>query len=153
MWSLGCILTELRSAFPSFAGESNADQIACIAEVLGPPPADIYKRTSNRSEYFDSSTHALIVKSSPRGLQRVVSSRTIGQLIHARNNDSEFVDFLTSCLTWLAVDRMTASVALTHSWLQQAKSGGSSMSSIVQMDNVIEDPASLSIGIPPNPND
>jgi len=50
MWSIGCILAELLTGHPLFAGEDEADQIACIAEVSGIPPTkvvDAGKRSSN----------------------------------------------------------------------------------------------------------
>ena len=33
MWSFACLLPELRTAVPAFAGESELDQLAAIAEV------------------------------------------------------------------------------------------------------------------------
>lgn len=33
MWSFACLLPELRTAIPAFAGESEADQLAAIVEV------------------------------------------------------------------------------------------------------------------------
>jgi len=50
MWSLGCILAELLTGRPLFAGEDEADQIACIIEIFGIPPTrvvDAGKRSSN----------------------------------------------------------------------------------------------------------
>jgi len=34
MWSFACLLPELRTAIPAFAGESEADQLAAIVEVV-----------------------------------------------------------------------------------------------------------------------
>ncbi|KAJ8950330.1 hypothetical protein NQ318_021190 [Aromia moschata] len=50
MWSLGCILAELLTGFPLLPGEDEADQLACIMELLGLPPQrllDQSKRTKN----------------------------------------------------------------------------------------------------------
>jgi dual specificity tyrosine-phosphorylation-regulated kinase 2/3/4 len=41
MWSLGCIICELYTGYPIFPGENEAEQIACMMEVKGPPPADM----------------------------------------------------------------------------------------------------------------
>ena len=38
MWSLGCILAELATGFPIFPGESEAEQIVLIMELIGLPP-------------------------------------------------------------------------------------------------------------------
>ena len=45
MWSLGCILCEFNSGIPVFPGESEIEQMACIIEVLGPPPSYIVEVT------------------------------------------------------------------------------------------------------------
>lgn len=34
MWSFGCILSELYTGYPLFPGENEAEQMACIMEVL-----------------------------------------------------------------------------------------------------------------------
>lgn len=34
MWSLGCIIAELYTGYPLFPGEDEADQLACIMEVI-----------------------------------------------------------------------------------------------------------------------
>jgi len=50
MWSLGCIIAELLTGRPLFAGEDEADQIACIIEIIGIPSSrvvDAGKRSSN----------------------------------------------------------------------------------------------------------
>lgn len=38
MWSLGCILAEMYTGVPLFAGENEHEQLACIMEVMGVPP-------------------------------------------------------------------------------------------------------------------
>lgn len=41
MWSFGCILAELYTGYPLFAGENEAEQLACMMEVLGFPPKEL----------------------------------------------------------------------------------------------------------------
>jgi len=43
MWSLGCIVAELYSGFPIFPGESEAEQMDLIMEVIGVPPIELLK--------------------------------------------------------------------------------------------------------------
>lgn len=38
IWSIGCVMMELILQHPFLQGESNEDQLACIAEVFGPIP-------------------------------------------------------------------------------------------------------------------
>jgi dual specificity tyrosine-phosphorylation-regulated kinase 2/3/4 len=50
MWSLGCIIAELLTGYPLFPGEDEADQLACIIELIGMPSAktlDVSKRARN----------------------------------------------------------------------------------------------------------
>lgn len=54
MWSLGCILAELLTGFPLLPGEDEADQLACIMELLGMPPQKLLDQ-SRRAKNFISS--------------------------------------------------------------------------------------------------
>ncbi|KAJ1917097.1 serine/threonine protein kinase, CMGC, dual-specificity [Mycoemilia scoparia] len=53
MWSLGCIVAELLTGFPLFPGENEREQLACIMEVLGPPPGYMIERAPRRDEFAD----------------------------------------------------------------------------------------------------
>ncbi|KAJ2852867.1 serine/threonine protein kinase, CMGC, dual-specificity, partial [Coemansia erecta] len=44
VWSLGCIVAELLTGYPLFPGENEREQLACVVEVLGPPPAYMLER-------------------------------------------------------------------------------------------------------------
>ena len=52
MWSLGCILAELKTGFPIFPGESEQEQLSCIMEVLGLPEKDFVNRSSRKRLFF-----------------------------------------------------------------------------------------------------
>lgn len=41
MWSFGCLLCELYTGNPIFAGDSENDQLAAMMEVLGAPDAQL----------------------------------------------------------------------------------------------------------------
>lgn len=60
VWSLGCMLVELHTGYPLFAGLDEADQMAVIVERLGMPPAhmlDAGKKTENFFEKVPVSSH------------------------------------------------------------------------------------------------
>jgi dual specificity tyrosine-phosphorylation-regulated kinase 2/3/4 len=52
MWSLGCLLGELYTGFPLFAGEGEQEQIACMREVLGVPEVDFVPGSSPKHKLF-----------------------------------------------------------------------------------------------------
>ncbi|VVC99440.1 unnamed protein product [Leptidea sinapis] len=66
MWSLGCILAELLTGFPLLPGEDEADQMACIIELLGMPPPRLIEQ-GKRSKNFISS----------KGLPRYCTATTL----------------------------------------------------------------------------
>ena len=116
LWSVAAILPELRTSFPAFPGESSADQLACIADVLGRPPPCMYDRCTQKERYF-SDTGALHVEPSPRGTPRLPSSRSIDIITNARRKDADFVDFLSRCLRWVPEERLSLVECLQHPWL------------------------------------
>ena len=54
VWSVACILGELLTGCPLFAGEDEADQLACIIETLGVPPGHLLD-SAKRTRHFISS--------------------------------------------------------------------------------------------------
>ena len=54
IWSFGCILAELYTGIPIFPGEDEADQLACIIELLDMPPQSLLDQ-SKRARNFISS--------------------------------------------------------------------------------------------------
>lgn len=52
MWSFGCILAELYTGYPLFPGENEQEQLACIMEVKGVPPASVIERGTRRKVFF-----------------------------------------------------------------------------------------------------
>ncbi|XP_067676238.1 dual specificity tyrosine-phosphorylation-regulated kinase 1B-like isoform X2 [Haliotis asinina] len=53
MWSLGCILVEMHTGEPLFAGSNEFDQMMKIVEVLGMPPKHILDQAPKARKYFD----------------------------------------------------------------------------------------------------
>lgn len=52
MWGLGCILIELHTGEPVFAGENELDQLSKITEVLGLPPDEMVLRSPRAKLFF-----------------------------------------------------------------------------------------------------
>uniref|UniRef100_A0A1B6CMA4 dual-specificity kinase n=1 Tax=Clastoptera arizonana TaxID=38151 RepID=A0A1B6CMA4_9HEMI len=133
MWSLGCILAELLTGFPLLPGEDEADQLACIVELLGMPPQKLLD-VSKRSKHFISSkgyprycsatslpdgTTVLNGGLSRRGKPRgPPGSKDLSRALKGCD-DPLFLDFIKRCLEWDPDQRMTPSAALRHGWLRR----------------------------------
>ncbi|XP_068046855.1 dual specificity tyrosine-phosphorylation-regulated kinase 4 isoform X2 [Anomalospiza imberbis] len=118
MWSLGCIIAELYTGYPLFPGENEADQLACIMEVLGLPPADFIQAASRRRTFFDSKGCPKSVTNS-KGKKRCPDSKDLSTVLNT--HDAGFLDFLKGCLMWEPSLRMTPDEAMKHAWIQEPK--------------------------------
>ncbi|KAJ7397723.1 Dual specificity tyrosine-phosphorylation-regulated kinase 4 [Pitangus sulphuratus] len=118
MWSLGCIIAELYTGYPLFPGENEVDQLACIMEVLGFPPADLIQGSSRKRTFFDSKGFPKSVTNS-KGKKRCPDSKDLSTVL--KTHDAGFLDFLKGCLMWEPALRMTPDEAMKHSWIQEPK--------------------------------
>jgi len=133
MWSLGCILAELSTGTPLFAGEDEADQLACVIEVIGMPAQSLLD-VCKRSRHFISSRgfpRYCSLTASPNGRYQLSggrsgrgkyrgppASRELAKALRGCE-DATFVDFLTRCFEWDPAKRMTPPQALNHAWLRR----------------------------------
>lgn len=114
MWSLACILAELYTGEPLFAGENESDQLGCIMEVCSLPPSGVLESATRRRLFFDS-------KNNPRNLvnskdkRRRVGSRPLSVILNC--DETDFIDFLERCLEWDPRLRLTPDEAIRHPWL------------------------------------
>ncbi|KAM6954636.1 dual specificity tyrosine-phosphorylation-regulated kinase 2 isoform 2-T2 [Aplochiton taeniatus] len=133
MWSLGCILAELLTGYPLLPGEDEADQLACVMELLGAPPQKLldaskraknfvsskgYPRYCTLSTLADGSV-ALSGGRSRRGKLRGPPGSKEWSVALKGCDDPLFLDFMKQCLEWDPALRMTPSQALRHSWLRR----------------------------------
>ena len=93
MWSLGCIVAELLTGDPLFQGDSEADQLYAIMEVLGYPPEGILRDASKFSKFFNEDGTVKNTMNS-RGKIRVPNSKTIEDKV--QTEDFVLIDFLKS---------------------------------------------------------
>lgn len=133
MWSLGCILAELLTGYPLLPGEDEADQLACIIELLGMPTQKLLDG-SKRAKNFVSSkgypryctvttlpdgTTVLNSGRSRRGKMRGPPGSKDWSTALKGCDDAHFIDFLKQCLEWDPALRITPSHALRHPWLRR----------------------------------
>ncbi|XP_047407273.1 dual specificity tyrosine-phosphorylation-regulated kinase 4 isoform X2 [Sciurus carolinensis] len=118
MWSLGCILAELYTGCPLFPGENEVEQLACIMEVLGLPPARFIQTASRRQTFFDSKGFPKTITNN-RGKKRYPDSKDLTVVL--KTYDTSFLDFLRRCLVWEPSLRMTPDQALKHAWIHEPR--------------------------------
>ncbi|KAH8983603.1 hypothetical protein EDB86DRAFT_242643 [Lactarius hatsudake] len=127
MWSLGCILAELKTGFPIFPGENEQEQLSCIMEVLGLPDKDFVNRSSRKRLFFDSTGAPRPVVNS-KGRRRRPGTKTLAQVL--RCEDELFIDFVSKCLMWDPERRIKPQNAMRHPFITAGKrSKGSTPSS------------------------
>lgn len=133
MWSLGCILAELLTGFPLLPGEDEADQLACIMELLGMPPQRVLENAKRAKTFISSKGYpryctastlpdgttvlsgGLSRRGKPRGPP---GSKDLRRALNGCD-DPLFLDFIRRCLDWDPETRMTPSAALRHAWLRR----------------------------------
>ncbi|KAJ8918755.1 hypothetical protein NQ315_015075 [Exocentrus adspersus] len=133
MWSLGCILAELLTGFPLLPGEDEADQLACIMELLGLPPQRLLDQSKRAKNFISSKGIPRYCTCSTLSDGTVVLSGGLSRRGKPRGppgskdlkralkgcDDPLFLDFIQRCLEWDPDARMTPSAALRHAWLRR----------------------------------
>ncbi|VDL60921.1 unnamed protein product [Hymenolepis diminuta] len=108
MWSLGCVLAELHTGVPLFPGSNEANQLQCIANLMGEPPEEMILKSSMFSKLADGKKVGFkLATSSEKNFDDEMGSV-----------DSLFKDFVRRCLVWNPEDRMTVEEALKHPWIK-----------------------------------
>lgn len=133
MWSLGCILAELLTGFPLLPGEDEADQLACIMELLGMPPQKLLDESKRAKNFISSKGIPRYCTCSTLADGTVVLSGGLSRRGKPRGppgskdlhralkgcDDPWFIDFIERCLEWDPDNRMTPALALRHTWLRR----------------------------------
>ncbi|XP_054719820.1 dual specificity tyrosine-phosphorylation-regulated kinase 2-like [Uloborus diversus] len=133
MWSLGCILAELLTGYPLLPGEDEADQLACIVELIGMPPPKLLEQSKRAKTFISSKGHPRYCTSStlPDGTIVLNGGRSRRGKLRGPPGSREwstalkgcddilFIDFLKQCLEWDPSVRITPPAALRHGWLRR----------------------------------
>ena len=144
MWSLGCILVEMHTGEPLFAGSEQKDQMMKLCGVLGMPPDAMIDGApeQGRRNFFEKVNGAWRLKaggdknaevfrgggSGSRGyarenLERILGARTGGPRGHRANDDGHqprdyeiFIDLILGMLEYDPKGRVKPTEALEHAF-------------------------------------
>eukprot|EP00388_Colpodella_angusta_P021721 GDKJ01055246.1.p1 GENE.GDKJ01055246.1~~GDKJ01055246.1.p1 ORF type:complete len:439 (-),score=-11.26 GDKJ01055246.1:86-1321(-) len=116
MWSLGCVICEMQMGFPIFPGESEVEQIQCIMELLGVPPARMVDKAPRKNDFFEANGTPKIVPNT-RNKVRKPGTKELAKVL--RSEDDSFVDFVKQFLQWDPTERVTPQEAMHHPWITE----------------------------------
>ncbi|EGT40575.1 CBN-MBK-1 protein [Caenorhabditis brenneri] len=139
MWSLGCILVEMHTGEPLFAGSSEVDQMMKIVEVLGMPPKEMLDIGPKTHKYFDKTDDGIYYCKKTRDGYRnnykapgarklheilgVTSGgpggRRLGEPGHSVEDYSKFKDLIKRMLQYDPKQRISPYYVVRHPFLKQ----------------------------------
>ncbi|CAG5127850.1 unnamed protein product [Candidula unifasciata] len=147
MWSLGCILVEMHTGEPLFAGSNEFDQMMKIVEVLGMPPKHLLDQAQKTRKYFDQLPDGTYIprkskdnkKCKPphsRKLHDVLGAesggpggRRTGEAGHGVPDYLKFKDLILRMLDYDPKTRITPYYALQHNFFKKTSDESTNTSS------------------------
>lgn len=118
IWSIGCVIYELITGRPLFAGEDENEQMSLYISVLGPPPESLLKKATRKEHFFDENGKP-INKPNSKGRIHLPLSRSLKALL--KTDDDQLIDLILGCLKWVPEERLTAEQIVQHPWLKNAQ--------------------------------
>jgi mitogen-activated protein kinase 15 len=107
IWGAGCILGEVLSGKPIFAGSTTIHQLELISELLGKPEGKARKLSAYAPTMLDSLSLANVSEETMDWSKRFPHASESG------------IDLLRKMLHWDPLDRCTSDEALRHPYLRQ----------------------------------
>jgi serine/threonine protein kinase len=87
-------------------------------ELCGMPPESMIDLSRKKAHYFDTDYSPYLIEDEELGILRIPNSRTIREAVPCE--DSQFLDFIMSCVEIDPVRRFSASEAMEHPWIKSA---------------------------------
>jgi len=119
MWSLGCILAELWTGKVLFHNESVPTLLARIVAVLGPFDREMLKKARYAHNFFTKDCSLYEKHDSVPGFTFLKPKHTTLRS-RLKSENPEFLDFMSKLLSHNPVNRLSASQALEHPFVNEA---------------------------------
>ncbi|CAL8103550.1 unnamed protein product [Calicophoron daubneyi] len=133
MWSLGCILVELHTGEPLFAGQNEIGQMMKIIEVLGMPPRNLLERSRRWHVFFERTMDRNYI---PKGACQPPGSRRLSDILgvnsggprgrrlhepgHSPADYSVFMELVLRMLNFDPDRRIRPASALAHRFFRRS---------------------------------
>lgn len=137
MWSLGCILVEMHTGEPLFAGVNEEDQVMKIVEVIGIPPKHMLDKAKKAKLFFDKKhtgewtcrrTDKHYMAPGSRLLKDIIGvdtggpgGRRQGEAGHSKTEYTKFLNLIENMLKYDPMSRCKPFVALHNSFFQMPR--------------------------------
>ncbi|XP_023940409.1 cyclin-dependent kinase 20 [Bicyclus anynana] len=103
IWAVGCIIAEMITKQPLFAGESDIEQLAIVLQRLGTPTEETWPRHSELPDYHKIT----FPESSPMPWPDLLPGV-----------DADAIDLIKSIIIYDEQKRISAKEAIRHAWFQ-----------------------------------
>ncbi|KAF4664375.1 hypothetical protein FOL47_005156 [Perkinsus chesapeaki] len=120
MWSFGCIIAELRSGSPLFAGINEADQIDLMTRTLGEIPSEIREQSPRKGILYSDKRN---FESDTCRARRVGGGDVLSGVLSIEQGDLigiKLLDLVRQALMWNPARRLSAEDASVHPFLCEA---------------------------------
>jgi serine/threonine protein kinase len=119
MWSLGCVIAEVFTGKVLFANRNVATLLSRVISVTGPIPTDLLSSGRYTSKYFSKKSFHLYEQDEKTNRYYYLQPKPLSLRDWLKTDDEDFIDFLFKLLAVRPDDRMSATVALQHHWLNK----------------------------------